>query len=291
MLAKLRRDLPAKLTVTPAVLVALIVFVGCLLWTVYISFTGSRLLPNYEWAAFAQYERLFATARWQIAYSNMFIFGVLFIGICLVLGFLLAVAIDQNIRAEGVFRTVFLYPLSMSFVVTGLAWQWFLNPTLGLQAVVRDLGFEDFVFDWLVRGDRAIYTLVIAGVWQASGLVMAIMLAGLRGIDREIWRATRIDGVHPARVYWHIVLPMLRPMVLTAVVLLAIAVVKSYDLVVAMTRGGPGNASDLPARFVIDHTFERANLGLAAAGAVVMLVTMAAAVVPYLYTEMRRRER
>lgn len=291
MLAKLRRDLPAKLAVTPSVVIALIAFIGCLLWTVYISFTGSRLLPDYEWVAFAQYERLFATLRWQIAYSNMFIFGVLFIGICLVLGFVLAVAIDQHIRAEGLFRTIFLYPLSMSFVVTGLAWQWFLNPTLGLQAVVRDLGFENFVFDWLVRGDRAIYTLVIAAVWQASGLVMAIMLAGLRGIDKEIWRATRIDGVHPARVYWHVVLPMLRPMVMTAVVLLAIGVVKSYDLVVAMTGGGPGNASDLPARFVIDHTFQRANLGLAAAGAVVMLVTMAAAVVPYLYSEMRRRER
>ena len=272
-------------------MIALIAFIGCLLWTVYISFTGSRLLPDYEWVAFAQYERLFATLRWQIAYSNMFIFGVLFIGICLVLGFVLAVAIDQHIRAEGLFRTIFLYPLSMSFVVTGLAWQWFLNPTLGLQAVVRDLGFENFVFDWLVRGDRAIYTLVIAAVWQASGLVMAIMLAGLRGIDKEIWRATRIDGVHPARVYWHVVLPMLRPMVMTAVVLLAIGVVKSYDLVVAMTGGGPGNASDLPARFVIDHTFQRANLGLAAAGAVAMLVAMAAAVVPYLYSEMRRRER
>ena len=291
MLAKLRRDLPAKLAVTPSVVIALIAFIGCLLWTVYISFTGSRLLPDYEWVAFAQYERLFATLRWQIAYSNMFIFGVLFIGICLVLGFVLAVAIDQHIRAEGLFRTIFLYPLSMSFVVTGLAWQWFLNPTLGLQAVVRDLGFENFVFDWLVRGDRAIYTLVIAAVWQASGLVMAIMLAGLRGIDKEIWRATRIDGVHPARVYWHVVLPMLRPMVMTAVVLLAIGVVKSYDLVVAMTGGGPGNASDLPARFVIDHTFQRATRGLAAAGAVVMLVTMAAAVVPYLYSEMRRRER
>lgn len=285
------RNLPAKATVAPTVVVMAVCFYGCILWTIYISMTASGMLPSYEFIGFDQYSRLFDTRRWAIAFTNMFVFGGLFIGISLVLGFGLAVMIDQRVRLEGAFRTIFLYPLAMSFVVTGLIWQWLLNPTLGIQDLVRDLGFENFTFDWIVDREMAIYTLVIAAVWQASGLIMALMLAGLRGIDAEIWRATRIEGIHPARVYWHVILPMLRPTVMTCVVILAIAVVKSYDLVVAMTNGGPGNASDLPAKFVVDFTFQRANLGLASAAAVIMLVTVAAALAPYLYLGFGRKGR
>jgi glucose/mannose transport system permease protein len=253
------------------------------------SFTRSGMLPNYGWAGLAQYVRLFNTSRWQVAYGNMFIFGALLILFALAVGTLLAVLIDRRVRFEGVFRTIILYPLSMSFIVTGLAWQWVLSPTLGVQHFVRGLGFPDFAFDWIARPDRAVYTLVFAGVWHQSGLIMAIMLAGLRGIDREIWRATRIEGIPVWRTYLSIILPMLRPLLVTCVVLLAIAVVKSYDLVVAMTGGGPGYASDLPGKFVVDATFERANLGLASAGAVVMLGSVMAALAPWLYVEMRRK--
>ncbi|KGM32755.1 carbohydrate ABC transporter permease [Inquilinus limosus] len=285
------RYLTAKAVVTPTVLVMATCFYGTILWTIYISFTRSSLVPNYDFAGVAQYVRLFSTARWYTAFGNMFVFGGLFIAGALVLGTLLAVLIDQKVKGEGAFRTIFLYPLSMSFIVTGLAWQWFLNPTMGLQDFVRGLGWEGFTFDWIVDRDRAIYTLVIAGVWHSSGLIMAIMLAGLRGIDHEVWRAARVEGIPRWRTYWSIVLPMLRPLVVTCVVLLAIAVVKSYDLVVAMTRGGPGNATDLPAKFVVDLTFERANIGLASAGAVVMLVAVLAALAPYLYIELSRRAR
>jgi glucose/mannose transport system permease protein len=230
-----------------------------------------------------QYDRLFANERFTISAVNIGIFGVLFIGGCLVLGFLLAVFIDQRIRAEGIFRTVFLFPHAMSFVVTGLAWQWFLNPTLGLQKLVRDAGFPGFTFDWLVNQEMVIYTLVIAGVWQAAGLVMAILLAGLRGVDEDLWKAARIDGIPTWRVYLSIVLPLIGPMIVTATVLLAVQVVKLYDLVVAMTRGGPGIASEVPAKFVMDHFFERNNIGLATAAATMMLVTVVAVLAPWIY--------
>ena len=198
--------------------------------------------------------------------------------------------IDQRVRAEGVFRTVFLFPHAMSFVVTGLAWQWFLNPGLGLQKLVRDFGFETFTFDWLVNQQMAICTIVIAGIWQSSGLVMAIMLAGLRGIDADLWKAAKVDGIPTWRVYGSIVLPLLGPMVVTSTVLLATAVVKLYDLVVAMTLGGPGIATEVPAKFVMDHLFERNNIGLATSAATIMLLTVIAVLTPWLYARYGRPE-
>ena len=189
------RNLAAKAVLSPTVLVMLVCCYGCAFWTAYLSVTRSALLPNYQFAGVFQYVRLFATPRWNVAWSNMFVFGVLDILGTLSLGVLLAVLIDRQVRFEGAFRTIFLYPLSISFIVTGLTWQWVLSPTIGVQNFVRGLGWSDFVFDWITRPDRAIYTLVFAGVWHQSGLIMAIMLAGLRGIDREIWRATRIEAI------------------------------------------------------------------------------------------------
>ena len=276
---------PAMLALVPAAAVVIVVYLGCMLWTVRLSFTSSKLLPTLDFVGLDQYQRLFGNARFLISAENLLIFGVLFLAGCLALGFLLAVFIDQQVRAEGIFRTVFLYPHAMSFIVTGLVWQWFLNPTLGLQKLVRDAGFPTFTFDWLVNREMVVYTLVIAGIWQSSGLVMAILLAGLRGVDQDIWKATRVDGIPTWRVYLSIVLPLLRPMLITATVLLAIAVVKVYDLVVAMTGGGPGIASEVPAKFVMDHLFQRGNVGLATACASVMLVTVIAVLAPWLYAQ------
>jgi glucose/mannose transport system permease protein len=217
------------------------------------------------------------------------VFGVLFVAVSIALGFLLAVAIDQKVRAENLLRSIYLYPFSMSFVVTGLVWQWLLNPTYGIEKLVRDLGFDAFRFDWIVRQDAVIYTLVIAAVWHAAGLVMAIMLAGLRGIDDDIWKAARIDGIRPWRVYVSIVIPMLGASFATAAVLLSASVVRLYDLSVAMTNGGPGIASEVPAKFVMDHMFERQNLGLATAAATSMLITVAAIAAPFLYWQSKRQ--
>jgi glucose/mannose transport system permease protein len=284
------RRMPAALALLPTALVVLVVYVGCMLWTVRLSFTSSRLLPKFDWVGLQQYQRLVANDRFVVSIENIAIFGVLFVGGCLVLGFLLAVFIDQRVRAEGAFRTVFLFPHAMSFVVTGLAWQWFLNPGLGLQKLVRDFGFETFTFDWLVNQQMAIYTIVIAGIWQSSGLVMAIMLAGLRGIDADLWKAAKVDGIPTWRVYGSIVLPLLGPMVVTSTVLLATAVVKLYDLVVAMTLGGPGIATEVPAKFVMDHLFERNNIGLATSAATIMLLTVIAVLTPWLYARYGRPE-
>jgi glucose/mannose transport system permease protein len=254
-------------------------------WTVALSFTSSKMLPRFDFAGLAQYERLFANSRFLISIENLVVFGVLFLAGCLVLGFLLAVFIDQRVRAEGVFRTIYLYPHALSFIVTGLVWQWFLNPTYGLQQLGRNLGFQTLTFDWLVTRETAIYTVVIAGIWQSAGLIMAILLAGLRGVDNEIYKAARVDGIPIWRFYLSIVLPIIRPMVITATVLLALAVVKVYDLVVAMTRGGPGNATEVPAKFVMDHLFERQNVGLAMACATFMLVTVIVVLTPWLYAQ------
>ena len=285
------RSLAASLALVPTVAVMLVCFYGSAVWTIYISMTRSLMLPNYTFAGTAQYVRLFATQRWQVAYGNMFVFGALDIVGTLGLGILLAVLLDRNLRFEGLFRTIMLYPLALSFIVTGLTWQWVLSPSIGFQHFIRGLGWTEFVFDWITRSDRAIYTLVFAGIWHQSGLIMAIMLAGMRGIDREIWKASRVEGIPAWRAYLNIVLPMLRPLIVTCIVLIAIAVVKSYDLVVAMTNGGPGFASDLPGKFVVDFEFERANIGQASAAATVMLGSVLAMVAPYLYFELTRRKR
>lgn len=281
--------LGARLTLGPTLVVALISFYATIGWTIVMSFTDSRLLPTYRFVGFAQYERLFVTPRWGVAFHNMFIFGALFIGLCLILGFLLAIALDRKIAIEGTLRSIFLYPFALSFIVAGLAWQWLLNPAFGIEHVLKSLGFANARFDWIIDPDMAIYTIVIAGVWRNAGLIMALFLAGLRGINPEIWRAAAIDGIPAWRMYIHVIVPMMRPTILTAVVLLATSVVTSYDLVVAMTGGGPGFATDLPGKFVVDFLFQRSNLGLASAAAVVMMGSIIAALAPYFILELRRR--
>ena len=273
----------------PAWVIVIFAYIGTMLWTVQISFTASKTLPVNVFVGLAQYQRLFITPRWLISVENLAIFGTMFVLGCLVLGTLLAIFIDQKVRAESVLRTFYLYPYSMSFIVTGLVWQWAMNPGLGIQKSVRALGWETFTFDWAANKDMAVYALVIAGIWQASGLVMALMLAGLRGVDQELWKATRVDGIPAWRVYVSIVLPLLRPMVITAVVLLSIQVVKAFDLVVALTRGGPGIASEVPAKFIMDNLFERQNIALATAASTIMLITVLAGLSPWLYAEYFRR--
>jgi glucose/mannose transport system permease protein len=279
----------ASLALTPAFAIVLVAFVGSTCWTIWMSFTASRMLPNHTFVGLRQYANLFANDRWLTSVGNLFVFGILFVLASLVAGFLLAVLIDQRVRAEGVLRSVYLYPFSMSFVVTGLVWQWLLNPAHGIQKLVRGWGFDSFQFDWIVRQETVIYTLVLAGVWHAAGLVMAIMLAGLRGIDEEIWKAARIDGISRVRTYISIIIPMLGASIATSAVLLATSVVRLYDLSVSMTGGGPGVASEVPAKFVMDHLFERQNVGLASAAATSMLITVIAVVAPYFYMAGRRR--
>lgn len=286
-----KKNLAAKLTVVPSILIIAIFFYGTILWTFYISLTHSTMLPNYTFYGFDRYATLMSMPRWHVAFANMLIFGSLFICGALLIGTLLATMLDRKVKGEGLFRLFFLYPLSMSFVVTGLAWQWLLNPTTGVQTLVRSFGWTSFEFNWLSDPNLAIYTVSIAAIWQSSGLVMAIMLAGLRGIDGDLWKAAKIEGIPIWRTYISIVLPMLRPLVLTCVILLATAVVKSYDLVVAMTGGGPGISTDVPGKFVVDLLFQRANISTAAAAAVLMLLSVLCAIAPYVYVELKRQKK
>ena len=281
--ARRRRAVAAQLALLPMAITVLGVYIGTVLWSIRISFSSSKIFPTNDFVGLAQYQRLFNTERWIVSLQHIVVFGVLFIAACLVLGFLLAVFLDQRVRGENALRTVFLYPYAMSFVATGLVWQWMLNPELGIQSTVRALGLPGFEFDWIVSQDKVIYTLVIAAVWQASGLVVAVLLAGLRGIDEALWSAARIDGVPRWRYTLSVVLPQLGPAVGTAFVLLAVGVVKVYDVVVAMTQGGPGNASEVPAKFIMDNLFTRANVGLASAASTVMLLTVLALLLPWWY--------
>ncbi|NPT35851.1 carbohydrate ABC transporter permease [Paraburkholderia xenovorans] len=279
------------LALLPMVLTVVFAYLGTMLWTARVSLSNSRTFPSGDFAGFTQYARLFNNARWLLSLQNIVIYGVCFIVACMVIGLLLAIFIDQRVVAEGALRTVFLYPYAMSFVATGLVWQWILNPELGAQAVLRKLGFAHARFDWIVDQDRVIYTIVIATIWQASGLVMALLLAGLRGIDDELWKAARIDGIPRWRVYVSIVVPMLGPSISTAFVLLFVMVVKLYDAVVAMTQGGPGTASEVPAKFIMDYLFGRANIGLASAASIVLLATVLAILAPFFYARSRAASR
>jgi len=282
----LEKHLP-KIVLGPS-FIAIILFVyGFIAWTAWISFTRSRLMPKYDIVGFIQYERLFDSPRWGVAIDNLFIFGFLFILISMFLGLLLAIFLDQKIRIEGTLRTIYLYPMALSLIVTGTAWKWILNPGLGLESVFRNWGFSEFKFDWLINPDFAIYTVVIAGVWQASGFVMALFLAGLRSVDQEIIKAAQVDGVPTFKIYSAIIIPSMAPIFLSAFIVLAHLAIKSFDLVIALTGGGPGYATDLPATYMYTMAFSRGDIGQAASSAIIMMVVVFAVVVPYLYSELR----
>lgn len=288
--ARLDRWLP-RLVLAPSFVLSFLFIYGLIAWNGYLSVSASRLLPNYEFVGLEQYMRLFESERWMVALKNLGIFSTLFIGFGMAVGLLLAILLDQKIRAEGVLRTIYLYPMALSFIVTGTAWKWIMNPGLGIEHLMHQWGFASFRFDWLVDPDMAIYTVVIAGVWQSAGFVMALFLAGLRGIDDSIIKAAQIDGATLPQIYWRIIIPSMRPVFFSTLMVLAHIAIKSFDLVMALTAGGPGFATDVPATFMYTHAFTRGQIGLGAASATVMLATVAAIVVPYLYSELRSQRR
>lgn len=269
---------------------ALFIFVGCSVWSVVYSFTSSKSLPRENFVGLKQYDRLFSSSRWMESVENIAIYGICALVFSLSFGFLLAVAMDQKIRFENTFRTIFLYPFALSFIVTGLVWQWILNPDFGIQHVIRNLGFTNFEFNLLASREYSVYAIVIAGLWQGTGFVMALMLAGLRGIDQDIWKAARIDGIPTWRTYLFIVIPMMRPVFITTLVIIASGIVRIYDLVVALTDGGPGISSEMPAKYVYDYMFGRANLGQALAASTVMLSTVLIILIPWAYLEFSQKK-
>ena len=284
----LERHIP-KVVLAPSFLAILIFVYGFIGWTAWVSLTRSKLLPKYKIDGVIQYKKLFAAPRWDTAMDNLFVFGTLFIVISMVLGLMIAILLDQKIRTEGVLRTIYLYPMALSMIVTGTAWKWIMNPGLGIESLVRGWGFESFSFDWVVDPDKAIYAVVIAGVWQASGFVMALFLAGLRSVDTEIIKAAHVDGIPTWRIYSAIIIPSMAPIFLSAFIVLAHLAIKSFDLVIALTGGGPGYATDLPATYMYAMAFSRGDIGQAASSAMVMMGVVFAIVVPYLYSELRAK--
>jgi len=289
--SQLLRNLSAKIASIPMILTALVVFVGGTAWTIVYSFTNSRLLPRLTFVGLEQYERLWSTPRWLTSIENLLIYGSLSLVFQLLIGFLLAALLDQKIRFEDTFRTIFLYPFALSFVVTGLVWQWLLNPDFGVQAVVRSLGWESFTFNPLYDQRIVIFGILIAALWQGTGLVMCLMLAGLRGIDEDIWKASRVDGIPMWKTYLFIVIPMMRPVFVTTLVIIASGIVRVYDLVVAQTSGGPGQASEVPAKYVYDYMFAAQNLGQGFAASTMMLLSVAIVIVPWAYLEFGKGRR
>lgn len=278
-----------KIVVAPGLVLGFAFIYGFMIWNGVLSVTVSRMLPNYEFAGLAQYAKLWEMDRWWVALKNLAIFGIGYVAGAMALGVFLAVLLDQKVRAEGFIRTVYLYPMALSFVVTGTAWKWLLNPSMGLEKLMHDWGWSSFSFSWLVESDMAIYCVVIAGVWQSAGFAMALFLAGLRGIDDSIIKAAQIDGASLPRIYWRIVLPALRPVFFSTLMVLSHLAIKSFDLIMALTSGGPGYATDVPATFMYAMSFTRGQIGLGAASATMMLATVAALVVPYLYSELRSK--
>ena len=274
-----------RIVLAPSFAAVLVFVYGFIIFTGYLSFTDSKILPSFDFVGWKNYVRLWSLPNWWIALENLAIFASLYIVICTAIGLGLAILLDQKIRGEGVLRPIYLYPMAISFIVTGTAWKWFLDPGIGIERIVHLWGFSNFTFDWIKDTRMAIYCVVIAAVWQSSGFVMAMFLAGLRGIDNEIIKAAQIDGATNFKLYKRIIIPMLRPAFLSAFVVLAHLAIKSYDLVIALTNGGPGRATELPATFMYSYTFTRNSMGIGAASAVIMLMMIASVIIPYIYAE------
>ena len=281
------QELLPKLVLAPSFLIVLVFVYGFIAYTGFLSLTDSKMLPSYNFVGLSNYSKLWALPHWWRAISNLAIFASLYIVICSVLGLGLAILLDQKIRAEGLLRPIYLYPMALSFIVTGTAWKWFLDPGIGLENTMHLWGWESFAFSWIKDRNYAIYCVVIAAVWQSSGFVMAMFLAGLRGVDNEIIKAAQIDGASTSTIYRRIIIPLMRPVFLSAFVVLAHLAIKAYDLVVALTGGGPGQATELPATFMYSYTFTRNQMGIGASSAIIMLVMIFSIIIPYLYSEIR----
>ncbi len=277
---KLRRWVPI-FVLTPSIIASFVyVFVFCG-WTLYISLSDSTLLPTYGFKGLQAYSDLWANRRWGVAYSNLFFFSVFYVTIAMAVGLLLALLIDQKVRAESFWRTMFLYPLAVSFIVTGTVWQWLYNPTSGIEFFVHQLGWTDFHFALTTDRKNAIWAIIITGIWQSSGFAMALFLAGLRSVDGDIIKAAQIDGASTFRTYRKVILPSITPIFLAVAVVLLQFAIKTFDLAVALTNSGPGISTTFPATYVYDLMFQRGEIAEGAAASIMILVALAVVLVPY----------
>lgn len=281
---RFRRDrLLSALIVLPSVLAVGVFVYGFIGWTGYVALSNwNSFVPDLSFAGLQNFIDLFQTPRFQIDLRNTVVFTVSFLTGCLVLGLLLAILLDQQIMGESLFRNIILFPMSISFIVSGTAWQWLLNPSTGVNLLLDAVGLGGLKSAWYTDPRIAIFSVVIAAVWQLSGFTMAMYLAGMRGISDELREAARVDGASEWQIYRHIILPLLNPITLSAVIILGHISLKIFDLVFAMTGSGPAFSTDVPGIFMFETTFRGNRFADGAAIAIVMLVMVAVVVVPYL---------
>jgi glucose/mannose transport system permease protein len=293
---RLKRDkLMPILFIMPSVITVGVFVYGFISWTGFISFTKwNDVLPNYTLVGFENYRKLFANMRFQIDLRNTLVFTVIFVISCLVIGLLLAIFLDQKIKSEGIFRNLFLLPMAISFVVSGVIWHWLFNPgsiqlgNIGVNQLFEKLGLNFLTCGWYTDPKIGIIAVAIAAIWQFSGYTMALYLAGLRGIPVELREASAIDGADKWQIFYYIIFPLLRPITFGAIIILGHISLKIFDLVVAMTGSGPAFSCDVPALFMYDTTFRGNHFAQGASIAIILLLLISLLIIPYLISTFRK---
>jgi glucose/mannose transport system permease protein len=278
---------PLLLLAPSVILIAVFVygFIGATVRTSLVRWNSA--LPDYTFVGLHNYQRLFQVERFQADLINTVHFTVIFLAGCIILGLGAAVLLDQRLRGTLLFQNIFMYPLALSFVVTGTVWRWIFNPYSGINVILENLHLGFLKSGWLTDSGAALNSLGIAAVWQMSGFCMAMFLAGLRGIPEELREAARVDGANEWQLFWRITFPLLRPVTLSAVIILGHISLKIFDLVYVMTFGGPGHATDMPSLYMWIATFQQFLYSRGAAIAIVLLAMVAVLIVPYLVWNLR----
>ncbi|WP_406607057.1 carbohydrate ABC transporter permease [Candidatus Infernicultor aquiphilus] len=283
------------LFIMPSVITVGVFVYGFISWTGFISFTKwNDVLPNYTLIGFENYRKLFANMRFQIDLRNTLVFTVIFVISCLLIGLLLAIFLDQKIKSEGIFRNLFLLPMAISFVVSGVIWRWLFNPgsiqlgNIGVNQLFEKLGLNFLTCGWYTDPKIGIIAVAIAAIWQFSGYTMALYLAGLRGIPIELREASAIDGADKWQIFYYIISPLLRPITFGAIIILGHISLKIFDLVVAMTGSGPAFSCDVPALFMYDTTFRGNHFAQGASIAIILLLLISLLIIPYLISTFRK---
>jgi glucose/mannose transport system permease protein len=295
----------AFLMILPSIILIAIFVYGFIGWTTRVALSKwDGIQPDYTWVGLDNFRRLLigegtSVRRFHIDLWNTFFFTLLFLAACVVVGLLLAILLDQKIKGEGIFRTIYLFPMAISFVVTGVVWQWIFAPGTetrlrGVNALLHSVGLERLRWGWYTDTTSigpfhvALIPVIIAAAWQLTGYTMAMYLAGLRSVPEELREAARVDGASEIGIYRHIILPMLQPITLSALIILGHISLKIFDLVFTMTGRGTGFVTDVPGIFMFETTFQGNHYSQGAAISIIMLLTVAVVVVPYLIYSLRR---
>ncbi len=277
--------------VSPSIIAVLIFVYGFIGWSVRVSLSGWKgLLPDYTWVGLENYRTLFADPRFHIDIRNTIIFTVLFVGGCLTLGLGMAILLDQGLRGEGFFRSLFLFPMAISFIVTGVVWRWLMNPAQGsrlsgLNLLFDSIGLDFLINKWHTTPEWGIAAIALPAIWQMSGYTMALYLGGLRAVPDSLREAARVDGANELTIYRRVILPLLRPITLSAMIILGHISLKVFDLIIAVA--GKQVALDVPAIYMWTTTFDGNFYGRGAAIGILLLVSVAVLVIPYLYFTLR----